>query len=207
MTCIILHSIHLLLHSYTATHAHARGPVWRHFFHRAYNKDVGRTGHVWTSIMSTGYTLDTIRATDWPQVRVIYVEGIEAGNATFETEHAGSGRRGMLRTFWSAGSWRARMAPGHLGCAPRVVPPPRLRRRDRDQSVRCKGDSGQGRRSRVARPADRQIRARAGIWTLQSTILAENAISIALHASMGFQEVGTGASVSGSVTASGATRS
>ena len=31
---------------------------------------------------------------------------------------------------------------------------------------------------------------RAGIWTLQSTILAENGISIALHASMGFREVG-----------------
>ncbi len=36
--------------------------------------------------MSTGYAFDAMRTADWPQVRAVYIEGIEAGNATFETD-------------------------------------------------------------------------------------------------------------------------
>ena len=32
------------------------------------------------------YQIETMQATDWPQVRAIYEEGIETGLATFETE-------------------------------------------------------------------------------------------------------------------------
>ena len=37
-------------------------------------------------MMNAGYTLDALHAADWPQVRAIYLEGIDTGNATFETE-------------------------------------------------------------------------------------------------------------------------
>lgn len=32
------------------------------------------------------YSIERMRDTDWPQVRAIYLEGIAAGQATFETE-------------------------------------------------------------------------------------------------------------------------
>lgn len=32
------------------------------------------------------YIIEPVTETDWPQVRAIYLEGIAAGQATFETE-------------------------------------------------------------------------------------------------------------------------
>jgi L-amino acid N-acyltransferase YncA len=140
-------------------------------------------------MMDARHTLNAMRATDWPQVRAIYLEGIETGNATFETE----------APDWDA--WDA----AHLPSCRLVV-------RHGDAVIGWTALSPVSRRRvytgvtevslYVARAAQgkgvgRALLARlisesecAGIWTLQSTILAENAISIALHKSMGFREVG-----------------
>ena len=106
--------------------------------------------------MSTGTRSTAMRATDWPQVRAVYIEGIEAGNATFETD----------APEWDA--WDAAHLPtcrlvarnGDAvigGGAEPGIPPPRLCRRGRDQRVRGKNSSGHGGRPRIARPADRRI--------------------------------------------------
>ena len=139
--------------------------------------------------MSTGYALDAMRATDWPQVRAIYLEGIEAGNATFETD-------APEWDAWDAAHLPicrlvARQGDAVIGWA---ALSPVSRRRVyagvAEISVYVAGTAqGMGiGRALLARLIDESER--AGIWTLQSTILAENAISIALHTSMGFREVG-----------------
>ena len=139
--------------------------------------------------MSTGYALDAMRAADWAQVRAIYLEGIEAGNATFEIE---------------APEWDA-WDTAHLPCC-------RLVARQGGAVIGWAALSPVSRRLVYAGVAEisvyvaavaqgmgvgRALLARLigdserdGIWTLQSTILAENAVSIVLHASMGFRTVG-----------------
>ena len=139
--------------------------------------------------MSTGDALDAMRAADWAQVRAIYLEGIATGNATFETE----------APEWDA--WDA----AHLACCRLVARcdgaiigwaalSPMSRRRVyagvAEVSVYVAA-AAQGRglgRALLARLIDESER--HGIWTLQSAILAENAISIALHKRVGFREIG-----------------
>jgi L-amino acid N-acyltransferase YncA len=140
-------------------------------------------------MMEASYTLDAMHATDWAQVQAIYLEGINTGNATFEID----------APDWDA--WDA----AHLPICRLVV-------RQGDAIIGWAALSAVSRRRvyagvaevsvYVARTAQgmgvgRALLARlidesehAGIWTLQSTILAENAISIALHKNMGFREVG-----------------
>ena len=140
-------------------------------------------------MMEASYTLDAMRTADWPQARAMYLEGIDTGNATFETE----------APDWDA--WDA----AHL-------PVCRLVARQGDAVIGWAALSPVSRRRVYAGVAEISVyvaataqgmgvgRAllarliseseRAGIWTLQSTILAENAISVALHTSMGFREVG-----------------
>jgi L-amino acid N-acyltransferase YncA len=140
-------------------------------------------------MMNAGYALGAMRAADWAQVRAIYLEGIATGNATFETE----------APDWDA--WDA----AHLPTCRLVV-------RQGDVVVGWAALSPISRRRVYAGVAEvsvyvaktaqgigvgRALLARLiseserdGIWTLQSTILAENAISITLHKSVGFREVG-----------------
>ena len=139
--------------------------------------------------MSTRYALDAMRATDWPQVRAIYLEGIEAGNATFETDAPEwdawdvahlpicrlVARQGDAIIGWAALSpvSRRRVYAGVAEISVYVA-------------AAAQG-MGIGRALLARLISDSE---RAGIWTLQSTILAENAISIALHKNLGFREVG-----------------
>ena len=129
-------------------------------------------------------------ASDWAGVRAIYLEGIEAGNATFETE----------APPWDA--WDS----AHLR-------EPRLAARDRGGRVlgwaaltpvsgRCVytgvGDlsvyvaaTARGRGvGRALLEALIDASERAGIWTLQAGIFPENAASLKLHRRCGFREVG-----------------
>jgi phosphinothricin acetyltransferase len=139
--------------------------------------------------MEASYTLDAMNAADWAQVRAIYLEGIDTGNATFETD----------APDWDA--WDA----AHLPCCRLVV-------RQGDRVIGWAALSPVSRRRVYAGVAEvsvyvagkargmgvgRALLARligesehCGIWTLQSSILAENVISVALHRSMGFREVG-----------------
>lgn len=131
-----------------------------------------------------------MRATDWAEVRVIYREGIQTGNATFEVE----------APIWEA--WDA----AHLSA-------PRLIARGPEGAVlgwaavapvsgRCVyagvGDlsvyvaaaaRGKG-VGRLLLEALIEASERAGLWTLQAGIFPENQASLALHRSCGFREVG-----------------
>jgi len=128
-------------------------------------------------------------ATDWEQVRAIYLEGVREGNSTFETE---------------APSWEAWDEAHHRS--------PRLVMRDGDrvlgwaalspiskrrvyngvaeltiyvtESARGKGIG----RALLEALIDKSEQ--AGIWTLQASIFPENIASIRLQEACGFRIVG-----------------
>src|SRR5436190_13214890 len=133
--------------------------------------------------------IEQFRPGDWEQVRRIYLEGIAAGNATFET----------VTPSWEA--WDA----AHLPFA-------RLVARDEDRvagwaalspvSQRCvyggvaevsvyvsqtHRHSGLGRQLLSALISESE---QNGIWTLQAGMFPENVGSLTLHRRSGFREVG-----------------
>jgi len=127
--------------------------------------------------------------TDWPAVRAIYAAGIVSGKATFDTEIP----------EWPA--WDA----GHLG-APRLVArlgeevvgwaalgPVSARacyRGVAEVSIYV-AETAQGRGvGRLLMEALIGASEAAGIWTLHSSIHADNTTSIALHVRCGFRVVG-----------------
>ena len=133
--------------------------------------------------------IDEMKASDWEQVRSIYLEGIRSGNSTFETD---------------APSWE-KWDEGHL-------PNPRFVMRDEEavvgwaalspvskrevyrgvaeltvyvtESARGKG-IGRALLEALIAASEKQ-----GIWTLQASIFPENTASIELHLRCGFREVG-----------------
>ena len=133
--------------------------------------------------------MDQMTASDWEQVRAIYVEGLREGNSTFETQ---------------APSWEA-WDEAHLKS-------PRLVMRADDKVLGWAALSAVSRRSVYSGVAELTIyvtesergkgigRAlleqlieeseQAGIWTLQASIFPENVASIELHLKSGFREVG-----------------
>ena len=133
--------------------------------------------------------MDQMTASDWEQVRAIYLEGLREGNSTFETE---------------APSWEA-WDESHLES-------PRLVMRVRDKVFGWAALSPVSKRSVYSGVAEVTIyvtasargkgigRAlleqlieeseQAGIWTLQASIFPENVASIELHLKCGFREVG-----------------
>ena len=135
------------------------------------------------------YVIDRMRASDWEQVRAIYVEGIRTGDATFETE---------------APSWE-RWDDAHLPFARLVV-------RDGEEVLGWASLSPVSKREVYRGVAELTVyvaeaargrgigRAllealideseRNGIWTLQASIFPENTASVALHRRCGFREVG-----------------
>ena len=135
------------------------------------------------------FVIDQMQASDWEQVRSIYLEGVRSGNSTFETE---------------APSWE-KWDEGHLQFA-------RLVMRDGDQIVGWAALSPVSKRSAYRGVAELNVyvteRARGqgigrallealivesernGIWTLQASIFPENTASARLHLRCGFREVG-----------------
>lgn len=134
--------------------------------------------------------IDQMRATDWEQVREIYVQGIRSEHATFETE---------------APSWE-RWDEAHLPFARLVV-------REGDSVLGWAALSPVSKRQvyrgvaevtvYVAETARGQGIGRGllealiaksetnGIWTLQASIFPENVASVELHRRCGFREVGS----------------
>jgi L-amino acid N-acyltransferase YncA len=126
---------------------------------------------------------------DWPAVAAIYAEGIETGDATFETEvpdwdawdAAHSRRHRLVAELAGAVVGWAALSPvserccyaGVAECSVYVA-----------QRVRGRGV---GRALLTQLIADAE---RAGIWTLQSGIFPENRASVALHQRCGFRIVG-----------------
>jgi phosphinothricin acetyltransferase len=130
-----------------------------------------------------------LEAADWDRVAAIYRDGIESGNATFETSapawerwnaaHLPSGRL-VARVGDRVVGWAA-LSPVSDRCVYAGVA---------EVSVYVAADArgrgvGKALLSAVIEAAERE-----GIWTLQSGTFPENAASIALQKACGFREVG-----------------
>jgi L-amino acid N-acyltransferase YncA len=126
---------------------------------------------------------------DWPAVERIYAEGIATGQATFETapptwEEFDSGRFPNLRLVavekGAVVGWAALAPTSARECYAGVA----------EHSVyvtkRARGrGAGRALMERLLSAADE-----AGIWTVQTSVFAENEASVALHARVGFRVVG-----------------
>lgn len=126
---------------------------------------------------------------DWPDVASIYREGIETGNATFETSVPDW-------EAWDSGHLEECRLVVELGCrvvAWAALSPVSQRpvyRGVAEHSIYVSGDA----RSRGVGAALLQAliesSEKAGLWTLQTAIFPENEASISLHTGAGFRVVG-----------------
>ena len=135
------------------------------------------------------YTLRALDAADWEAVRRIYLQGIESGQATFETDVPSWERwdiahlpfaRLVLTVEQNVRGWAALSKVSarqvYFGVA--------------EVSVYVATESqghGFGRALLEALIAESEAH---GVWTLQASIFPENEASIALHLRGGFREVG-----------------
>jgi phosphinothricin acetyltransferase len=137
----------------------------------------------------TDYRIEEMRASDWPEVRAIHLEGIMTGNATFEIdapswddwdrEHFASCRF-VARGCERISGWAA-LKPVSNRYAYRGVA---------EVSVYVT-ESARGRGvGRALLEALIASSEQNGIWMLQAGILAENLASLELHRRCGFREVG-----------------
>ncbi|HEX8178510.1 MAG TPA: GNAT family N-acetyltransferase [Pyrinomonadaceae bacterium] len=134
-------------------------------------------------------TIAEMTAEDWPRVRAIYVEGMDTGQATFETD----------APAWAA--WdRARLPAPRLvarvggevagWAALSPVSARQVYAGVADVSVYV-GAAHRGRGlGRMLLRALIDASERVGIWTLQAGIFPENEASLRLHRACGFREVG-----------------
>ena len=126
---------------------------------------------------------------DWPEVECIYLEGIETGLATFETQSPGWEN-------WDAGHLQncrlvAKVNGQIVGWA--ALSPVSRRQVYKgvaEVSIYIKNDfKGKG----LGKSLFQELIAAAeaeGFWTLQSSVFRENVATIAVHKSMGFREIG-----------------
>jgi L-amino acid N-acyltransferase YncA len=134
-------------------------------------------------------TIAQMQAEDWPRVRAIYLEGIETGQATFETAapewtvwdaaHLPTPRL-VARLGQEVAGWAA-LSPVSSRCVYAGVG---------EVSVYVGADyrgKGLGRALLTTLIAASE---RTGLWTLQAGIFPENEASVRLHKSCGFREVG-----------------
>jgi phosphinothricin acetyltransferase len=139
--------------------------------------------------MSMSFVIDRMDDADWEQVRLIYLEGIATGDATFETEapswekwNAGhlSHSRLVARSADVVKGWAA-LSPVSDRCVYGGVA---------EVSVYVgKEHRGEG-VGRALLEALVSASEHNGIWTLQAGIFPENTSSVALHKRCGFREVG-----------------
>ena len=140
--------------------------------------------------MTEAITIRPMTADDWPAVKAIYEEGIETGDATFETRapsweawdssHRPALRfvacddRGTILGWVAVSSFSSR--PVYAGVVEESIYVAAAARR-----------RGVGRRLLAALIDASEA---AGIWTLQAGVQVENAASLALHEAAGFRRVG-----------------
>lgn len=126
---------------------------------------------------------------DWPAVEAIYRQGIDAGNATFESgvpswEQFDAVRRRDLRLIADDDG----VVVGWAAASPVSARP--VYRGVVEHSVYVAGDrQGQG-IGRALMSALIERAAEVGVWTIQSSIFPENGASLKLHAAAGFRVVG-----------------
>ncbi len=135
------------------------------------------------------YILRALEPADWEEVRRIYLQGIESGQATFETEVPSWERwdnahlpfaRFVLTVEQKVRGWAALSKVSAREVYAGVA----------EVSVYVATESqghGFGRVLLEALIAESEAH---GVWTLQASIFPENEASIALHRRSGFREVG-----------------
>lgn len=138
---------------------------------------------------ATDHVIDQMNASDWEQVRSIFLEGIATGYTTFETE-APSWEK------WDAGHLRiarlvARQGEDVLGWA--ALSPVSGRYAYRGVSELSVSITEKSRGQGIGRALLESLieeSERNGIWMLQAAIFPENKVSVRLHLRCGFREVG-----------------
>lgn len=135
------------------------------------------------------YRIEEMRASDWKQVRNIYLEGIKTGIATFQTEapawenwdkgHLADCRL-VARSEKGILGWVALSPTSARNCYAGVV----------EVSIYI-GEKykGQGIGTTLMKSVIEQSEEK-GIWTLYCAIIGENKPSITLHKKSGFREIG-----------------
>jgi L-amino acid N-acyltransferase YncA len=135
------------------------------------------------------YVLDSMRPRDWEQVRAIYLEGIEARTATFETEAPSWEKwntahlpdlRLVARAEDRILGWAA-LSPVSSRCVYAGVA---------EVSVYVAGGFTQRGIGRALLEALIKLSEKHSIWTLQAGVFPENQASLALCRKCGFREVG-----------------
>lgn len=133
--------------------------------------------------------IDILTARHWEQVRAIYLEGIETGLATFETEPPSWER-------WDAGHMACCRLIAHAGETVKgwAALSPASSRRAYSGVAEVSVYVGEQYRGAGLGRALLEALVKAsednGLWMLQAGIFAENEASIALHAKCGFRVVG-----------------
>jgi phosphinothricin acetyltransferase len=133
--------------------------------------------------------IEAMTPADWDEVRAIYLEGIAAGQATFEVEappweqwDAGHHpfARLVARSCGRVVGWAALSPVSRRRCYAGVA----------EVSVyvgAAHRGRGVGRQLLLALTAESE---RQGVWTLQGATLAENEASLRLQRACGFREIG-----------------
>ncbi|MFD1037781.1 GNAT family N-acetyltransferase [Virgibacillus byunsanensis] len=139
--------------------------------------------------MEAKIVIDEMVAKDWGQVRDIYIEGINTGNATFDTEAPSWEKwnnvhretcRLVARDGENVIGWAALSSVSSKKAYDGVA----------EVSIYLSGDStGRGIGSKLLKALIETSEAN-GFWTLQSGIFPENKSSITLHKNFDFTEVG-----------------
>ena len=135
------------------------------------------------------YRIEAMRPEDWDDVRAIYREGIDSGNATFETEVP-------LYEAWSATHLEgcrlvARRDDAVLGWAALSSVSDRCVYGGVGEVSVYVGNTSQGQGvGQALLSALVAASEQAGLWTLQAGIFVENAASVAVHEKCGFRRIG-----------------
>jgi phosphinothricin acetyltransferase len=147
------------------------------------------SGKKMSSVQQPECVIEKMKASDWDEVRAVYLEGIETGQATFETEAPDWEKWDTSHLLECRLTARAdESLVGWAALSP--VSSRRVYSGVAEVSVYVAG-SFRGRRiGRALLLALVGCSEQHGIWTLQAGILAENESSLALHRSCGFREVG-----------------
>ena len=135
------------------------------------------------------YKIDEMRPVDWEQVSSIYLEGINTGKATFQTElpdwenwnngHISSCRL-VIRLDNNVLGWGA-LSPTSSRCVYSGVA---------EVSIYIGEKYRGGGLGKVLLQDLIKLSEENGFWTLQSGIIKENTASISLHKKCGFRKLG-----------------
>lgn len=135
------------------------------------------------------YKIDEMRPLDWKQVSSVYLEGIETGKATFQTElptwenwnngHISSCRL-VIRLDSDVLGWGA-LSPTSSRCVYSGVAEVSIYI---GEKYRGQGLGGILLQDLI------KLSEENGFWTLQSGIIKENTASILLHEKCGFRKIG-----------------